>query len=261
MGYVALVPDVYYRNAGWAPFEMESVFADAAERARLFGLMSTLSRDRIIADSGAYLDFLLSRDEVEGTAVGTTGYCMGGRMSMIAGVEHRLECYPVHHGFAVPDNPTYDLEAEARHSPRYANRVAWALTHVGKAGLVERPARGQYAITPRGKQVLAENADRVDMSVLDAFLEYQDFRRSTNAVAPPGSAPEASSVPAAAVDLSPGEAMETLVKASDSEVAGQLLDRILAQPPAFLERIALSAARGHGVRRPRVAHRAHRPAR
>jgi carboxymethylenebutenolidase len=180
LGYVVLVPDVYYREEGWAPFSMESVFGDEGERNRLFSLMGTLSKDRIIADAGSYLDFLLGRDEVTGTTAGTTGYCMGGRMSMItagahpdkvgaaasfhggkiavaddpesphlaasrirakvyvagaenddsytpeqakllesalseAGVEHTLEMYPAHHGFAVPDNPTHDPAAEKRH--------------------------------------------------------------------------------------------------------------------------------------------------
>jgi carboxymethylenebutenolidase len=32
-----------------------------------------------------------------------------------AGVEHAIEFYPARHGFAVPDNPTYDAGAEARH--------------------------------------------------------------------------------------------------------------------------------------------------
>lgn len=31
------------------------------------------------------------------------------------GVEHVIEIYPAHHGFAVPDNPTYDVEVAARH--------------------------------------------------------------------------------------------------------------------------------------------------
>jgi carboxymethylenebutenolidase len=31
-----------------------------------------------------------------------------------AGVDHTVEFYPARHGFAVPDNPTYDAEAEAR---------------------------------------------------------------------------------------------------------------------------------------------------
>ncbi|REX86057.1 dienelactone hydrolase family protein, partial [Mycobacterium tuberculosis] len=32
-----------------------------------------------------------------------------------AGVPHRIECYPAAHGFAVPDNPSYDAAADERH--------------------------------------------------------------------------------------------------------------------------------------------------
>ena len=143
MGYVTLVPDIYYRAGEWAPFD-------------------------------------LARPEVSGSAIGTTGYCLGGRLSLIAagglgrvvaaaasfhggrlgvaddpssphlladritatvyvagavedgsftseqaemldraltsaGVEHTIEFYPAHHGFAVPDNGTYDSAADARH--------------------------------------------------------------------------------------------------------------------------------------------------
>ena len=180
MDYVALIPDIYYRAGEWAPFDMATVFTDQQERARLSGLTSVLTNDRIIADSGTYSDFLLARPEVTGSAIGTTGYCLGGRMSLIAagglgrkiaaaasfhggrlavagdpasphlsadrvtatvyvagakddgsftaeqaellesaltdaGVGHTLEFYAARHGFAVPDNPTYDTEADARH--------------------------------------------------------------------------------------------------------------------------------------------------
>jgi carboxymethylenebutenolidase len=37
-----------------------------------------------------------------------------------AGVSHTQEFYPARHGFAVPDNPTYDTQADARH---------WAALH------------------------------------------------------------------------------------------------------------------------------------
>jgi carboxymethylenebutenolidase len=179
-GYVTLVPDVYYRAGEWAPFDMDTAFSDPDERTRLFGLMGSLTLHRIHADTGAYLQFLLDRAEVVGSAVGTTGYCMGGRMSLIAagahpdkiaaaasfhggriavaddpqsphlaadrisaavyvagaiedgsfteeqaellrtaladaGVENVVEFYPAHHGFAVPDNSTYDADAAARH--------------------------------------------------------------------------------------------------------------------------------------------------
>jgi carboxymethylenebutenolidase len=157
-----------------------TLFTDERERARMSGLVSALTNDRIVADSGAYADFLLARPEVAGPAIGTTGYCLGGRMSLIAagglgrkvaaassfhggrlavagdpssphlaaaritaavyvagakgdrsftteqaallegaltdaGVEHTIEFYPARHGFAVPDNPTFDAQADTRH--------------------------------------------------------------------------------------------------------------------------------------------------
>ncbi len=180
MGYVALVPDIYYREGEWAPFDLNTAFSDEKERARLFGIMGRLTNERIIADAEAYADFLLARPEVSGTAIGTTGYCLGGRMSMLAaggigekvaaaasfhggriavdgdpssphlaadkisatvyvagaiedgsftaeqaelldsaltaaGVEHTVEFYPARHGFAVPDQGTYDEQAAERH--------------------------------------------------------------------------------------------------------------------------------------------------
>ena len=180
LGYATLVPDIYYRSGGYEPFDMTTVFADDAERGRLMGLIGTMSNERIIADADRYLAFLLDRPEVSGSAVGTTGYCMGGRTSMLvagahpdrvaaaasfhggrlapaddpnsphllaghitatvyvagaaedasfpedqftrldealtaAGVTHTVVTYPAHHGFAVPDNPTFDHDAAERH--------------------------------------------------------------------------------------------------------------------------------------------------
>jgi len=47
-----------------------------------------------------------------------------------AGVEHTLVTYPAAHGFAVPDNPTFDEAAAARHwqalKELYASRLAAA---------------------------------------------------------------------------------------------------------------------------------------
>lgn len=180
LGYVVLVPDIYYRAGEWAPFDVATLFTDPRERGRMSGLVRVLTNDRVIADAGAYADFLLARPEVSGSAIGTTGYCLGGRMSLVAagglgrkvaaaasfhggrlavaddpssphlaadritatvyvagaiddnsftaeqaglldgaltgaGVEHTIEFYPARHGFAVPDNPTYDEAAQARH--------------------------------------------------------------------------------------------------------------------------------------------------
>jgi restriction system protein len=59
---------------------------------------------------------------------------------------------------------------------RYANRVAWAVTHMAQALLLERPQRGVTQITARGRDVLAKHPDRVDIGVLAQFPEYVEFR-------------------------------------------------------------------------------------
>ena len=84
LGYVVLIPDIYYRAGEWTPFHVATLFTDPRERARMSGLVSPLTNDAIIADADAYAGFLLARPEVSGSAIGTTGYCLGGRMSLIA---------------------------------------------------------------------------------------------------------------------------------------------------------------------------------
>lgn len=193
LGYVTLVPDVYYRHAPWAPFDAGSAFADPDERARLFALIGTVTPEVMVADARAFIEFLRARPETTGGPVGTTGYCMGGRTSMIvagrlgdavgaaasfhggglavedsaesphlqagditatiyvagavedgsftdeqrdlletalteAGVSHLIETYPAHHGFAVPDNDTYDEAAAARHWAALADLYGRTLT-------------------------------------------------------------------------------------------------------------------------------------
>ncbi len=179
MGFLTFLPEMYYRHAPYEPFRIETAFTDPDERARLMTMARTLTPTRVASDTGAFLEFLSGRPEVAGTKVGTTGYCMGGRLSLTAaayhperivaaasfhggnlagegpesphriadritgrvyvaaaeddqsfppeqatllekvlseaGVDHLIETYPAHHGFAVPDNPTYDADADVRH--------------------------------------------------------------------------------------------------------------------------------------------------
>src|SRR5262245_47722334 len=71
MGYGTLVPDIYYREGDWTPFDVATLFTDPDERARMGGYMGRLTPERIASDTGVYLDFLLARPEVTGTAAGT----------------------------------------------------------------------------------------------------------------------------------------------------------------------------------------------
>jgi len=179
MGYVAFLPEMYYRHGPYEPFNIDTAFTDPDERARLMTLARSVTKAMVAIDAGAFLEFLSGRPEVAGSKVGTTGYCMGGGMSLTAaashpdriaaaasfhggqlasdapdsphrivgrirgrvyvaaaenddsfppeqaklledalteaGVDYTFETYPAHHGFTVPDNPTYDPDAASRH--------------------------------------------------------------------------------------------------------------------------------------------------
>jgi carboxymethylenebutenolidase len=82
-GYAVLVPDIYYRSGDWAPFDLNTAFSDPDERKRLMSMMSGVTPEKMTADAGAFFGYLASRPEVSGTAFGTTGYCMGGRTSLV----------------------------------------------------------------------------------------------------------------------------------------------------------------------------------
>ena len=83
LGYTVLLPNMYYR-VDYAPFDLRTVFGDPDERARLMALASTVTKAAATRDTGAILEFLAEQPEVAGTKIGTTGYCMGGGLSLTA---------------------------------------------------------------------------------------------------------------------------------------------------------------------------------
>jgi carboxymethylenebutenolidase len=82
-GYAVLLPDVYYRNGDWAPFEMATAFSDEQERKRLMSMIGSITPDNMASDAAAFFDYLAARPEVSGERFGVCGYCMGGRTSVV----------------------------------------------------------------------------------------------------------------------------------------------------------------------------------
>src|ERR1700742_733134 len=64
LGYVTLVPDIYYRSGEYAPFRIESLFSDPGERERLGKLVSLLTRDAVNKDAQAFIGYLTGLDQV-----------------------------------------------------------------------------------------------------------------------------------------------------------------------------------------------------
>ncbi|HEX3680744.1 MAG TPA: dienelactone hydrolase family protein, partial [Galbitalea sp.] len=81
-GYVVLMPDLYYRAGPYTPLSPKELFASGDLMAALAPLMGSTDNVRAAEDSHVFLDYLASRPDVAGTKVGTTGYCLGGGISL-----------------------------------------------------------------------------------------------------------------------------------------------------------------------------------
>lgn len=135
---------------------------------------------------------------------------------------------------------------------RLDNRVHWAHTHLFQAGLLSRPQRGYMQITDRGRKVLADAPERIDVAFLSQFEEYQDFRSRTK-----GSTDTAGEPDATAGTTTPWETIAAAVRENDEAVSAELLQRVLAKEPSFLETLVLEllTAMGYGGRIGATAHR------
>lgn len=83
-GYVVLLPDMFHRAGPYEPLDPKAVFAMGDVRKALAHLFASTDNERAAQDTAAFLSYLDSRPDVLGRKVGTTGYCMGGAMSLFA---------------------------------------------------------------------------------------------------------------------------------------------------------------------------------
>ena len=56
----------------------------------------------------------------------------------------------------------------------FANRIAWALTYMTHAGLVERVRRGVYQLGAQGEQLLEQPPSRIDLRLLQEYPEFAE---------------------------------------------------------------------------------------
>jgi carboxymethylenebutenolidase len=82
-GYAVLLPDVYYRLGDWEPIDMKTAFSDPEQRKRLMSMIGSITPMKMAMDAEAFFGYLADRPEVRGDRFGTTGYCMGGRTSLV----------------------------------------------------------------------------------------------------------------------------------------------------------------------------------
>ena len=124
----------------------------------------------------------------------------------------------------------------------FANRVHWAKTYLGKAGLLQSTRRGYYTITQPGQEVIASSPGRIDNNFLNQFEEFRQFKeRSVHVYAQ--ALPAATKSPDTGLTSqteTPDEIMRVAHRQIDASLAQELLDRICAAPPDFFERLIVN---------------------
>jgi len=119
----------------------------------------------------------------------------------------------------------------------FANRVHWAKTYLGKAGLIESTRRGYFKITGRGRQVIESKPARIDNNFLSQFEEFEKWRTSAQETAE-------NQHPTAPVFTNQTETPDEIMRAAhrqiEASLAQELLDRIRSAPPEFFERLIVN---------------------
>ena len=113
---------------------------------------------------------------------------------------------------------------------RFHNNVTWARTYMKKAGLLEDPKRGQFRITERGCNVLAEKPDSINRKFLQRFDEFNKFiGKQPSGAGPVQSDPE----------LTPEQALHASYQTLRHTLATDLLEQIKQASPAFFEQLVV----------------------
>src|SRR5208282_6265042 len=112
----------------------------------------------------------------------------------------------------------------------FANRLNWARSYLTKACLIELPRRGYCRATGRGRTLLAEGVNEIDVGVLERFPEFVAWRAQNRKENRFGSEP------------SPEDPEETIVsnfELLNSDLAEQIVNRVHSFSPAFFERLII----------------------
>jgi carboxymethylenebutenolidase len=166
---------------------MATVFSDNAQRKRLMSFIGSISPDDWASDANAYFDYLAARPEVRGSTFGVTGYCMGGRASLIiAGrVPERVAAAASFHGGGLvtdsSDSPHLKAdqiqaeiyvggaENDASFTDDHAEQLEKALTAAGVRHTIEKYSAGHGFAVPDNGPYDADAAERHWTAMREVF--------------------------------------------------------------------------------------------
>ena len=127
------------------------------------------------------------------------------------------------------------------HQTKFNNRVAWAKSYFVQAKVFDSPKRGYFSITERGRELLSQGHDRIDVKILNQYPEFVEFH-----TAKPGE--QVTQEPSESQNETPEESLQKAYQSIRSDLASEVLTRIKINSPKFFELLVvdLMIALGYG---------------
>jgi restriction system protein len=116
----------------------------------------------------------------------------------------------------------------------FVNRVAWAQVYLSQAGLLTNPERGHLKISDRGLKALQECPEKISISYLRKFPEFNLFRSSSKK--PKEAQPSQDSEEERGT---PEEMLEAAHERLRADLAKEVLSRVKKCSPQFFERLVV----------------------
>ena len=119
----------------------------------------------------------------------------------------------------------------------FNNRVGWARSYLKQAGLLASPKRGFFTITQNGSELLSTNLTKIDISVLDQYPEFIEFKNRKKDKIESESKVESSSEQESS--QTPEDALASAYKQLRSTLESEILSSVKESSPSFFERLVV----------------------
>lgn len=119
----------------------------------------------------------------------------------------------------------------------FNNRVGWARSYLKQAGLLASPKRGFFTITPTGSELLATNPLKINISVLEHYPKFIEFRNRKKDKSETEAQVRVSAESEST--LTPEDALASAYKKLRSALESEVLSSVKEASPSFFERLVV----------------------
>ena len=122
---------------------------------------------------------------------------------------------------------------------RFSNRVAWAKVYLAQAGLLDTPKRGAFRISNRGRELLSNPPEAIDIKFLERYPEFLEFRYQRKKHDEGSQSENSAKIGEEKEIETPEEALEQAALRLNDELSTQLLKQVKSNSPDFFEKLVV----------------------